>query len=64
MMINPLNTGAGEAFVRYSTEQNDYGERKLLHYNKWLKENFMNSKPYPGFPEDAELLMEIGEANG
>ena len=34
-------------------EQNEYGTRKLEHYNKWLldpKREF--GKPYPGFPED------------
>lgn len=36
-------------------EQNEYGTRKLAHYNAWLldpKREF--GKPYPGFPEDLE----------
>ena len=54
---HPFNTGAGMAFPMYSNEQNEYYQRKLDHYNKWL----MNDKrdfgePYPGFPEDKKLL--------
>ena len=36
--------------------QNDYGTRKLAHYNTWLldtKREF--GVPYPGFPEDLQV---------
>ena len=36
-------------------EQNDYGTRKLAHYNAWLLDDKRPfGKPYPGFPEDAK----------
>lgn len=62
--MNPLNTGAGQAFKMYSEEQNDYYERKLKHYNVWLKANFMTGKPYPGLPEDKDLLRKIENEKG
>ena len=62
--MNPLNTGAGQAFRMYSEEQTEYYERKMKHYNAWLKNNFMAGKPYPGFPEDTELLRKIENEKG
>ena len=44
IVVNPLNTGAGQAFRMYSEEQNDYYERKLKHYNVWLMEKYMKGK--------------------
>lgn len=54
--MNKLNTGASAALPPYSMEQQEYNQRKLDHYNKWLKKNFASGKAYPGFPEDKELL--------
>lgn len=34
-------------------EQNEYGTRKLAHYNAWLMDTKREfGVPYPGFPED------------
>ena len=62
MIKQPFNTGAGMAFPLYSQEQNEYYERKLKHYNKWLMDN---KRPfgsvYPGFPEDKKLLKILAQ---
>ena len=62
--MNKFNTGAGMALPLYSQEQNEYYERKLAHYNKWLMDNkHPFGESYPGFPEDKKLLKIIAERN-
>lgn len=44
-------------------EANDFGTRKLAHYNAWLLDpNREFGKPYPGFPEEAEVAKKAKRA--
>lgn len=59
MSNGKYNNGAGAAFQLYSQEREAYYVRKQKHYNAWLMdENREFGTPYPGFPEDAQLLKE------
>lgn len=58
-MINNLNTGAAKAFNQYGEDQTAYLERKMKHYNDWLRGEKKPGEIYPGFPEDEKLLQEI-----
>jgi hypothetical protein len=46
-----------ESVVSNLNAHNDYLQRKLDHYNKWLLDpkRELGSGPYPGFPEDVKL---------
>ena len=46
-----------ESMVTNLNAHNDYLQRKLDHYNKWLLDpkRPVDGKPYPGFPEDNQL---------
>lgn len=39
-----------------SAHDPSYNERRIAHYNEWIKEN---KGPYPGFPPDLELAYGI-----
>ena len=42
-------------------DYNDYGTRKLAHYNEWLCDNSRKiGVPYSGFPEDDQFITERG----
>jgi hypothetical protein len=57
-MMDMTNTDVSskvmENIVMNLNEHNDYLQRKLDHYNKWLMDpkREIGSGPYPGFPED------------
>jgi ribosomal protein L7/L12 len=52
-----------ESVVSNLNAHNDYLQRKLDHYNKWLCDPArpVGSGPYPGFPEDVKLKAGVAK---
>jgi hypothetical protein len=52
-----------ESVVSNLNAHNDYLQRKLDHYNKWLMDpkRELGSGPYPGFPEDVKVKAGVAK---
>ena len=52
-----------ESVVSNLNAHNDYLQRKLDHYNKWLLDpkRPVDGKPYPGFPEEVKLKAGVAK---
>ena len=52
-----------ESMVTNLNAHNDYLQRKLDHYNKWLLDpkRPVDGKPYPGFPEEVKLKAGVAK---